>query len=267
MKNYIKTGLLATVSLFALNSCKMELEPYSDPNTYLAVTAETNDWGTVLDDQSLTYSFYGLDESITQDTIYFEVYIMGHLSDEDRFFTLKQVELAQDGSDEIYNAVAGTHYVSFDDESVSSLYFIPAGATSATVPVILKRDATLKENAYSLYIELTDNENFTVASPDTNNKLISLTEVMVKPSTWGDVVDYYIGDYGLRKHELMIMICDMYGFSFDAVMASINAQDSYCSYYVYYLQYGLTELEASGVDTTEYAEYGGQAVKFESSGF
>lgn len=269
MKNYIKTGFLAVASILTLSSCSMKLEPYSDTNSYIAVSIVTDQWGSVEDDQSLTYSFGGLDASITEDTVYFDIYVMGNISSEDRYFSFKQTEIVSEDSEEVLNAEAGVHYVPFDDTKLSSMYCVPADSTHASVPVVLKRSDALLTDTYQLQIELTDNDYFKAAATNTIFKLINICEKLVKPAAWGPAINYYIGNYGLRKHEIMIEICNANGVTVDAVLASLNDYDSLFNFYVNMLETGLTQIEQEkGTEyITEYIEYGGKPVNFESAGF
>ena len=43
------------------------------------------------------------------------------------------------------NAVAGTHYIAFDDPVLAEFYVVPAHSATAHIPVILKRDPSLQK--------------------------------------------------------------------------------------------------------------------------
>ena len=75
------------------------------------------------------------------DTVWLDVDIMGKLSAEDRPLALQQVMV--EGTK---NAVAGTHYIAFDDPVLAEFYVVPAHSATAHIPVILKRDPSLAES-------------------------------------------------------------------------------------------------------------------------
>ena len=156
-------------------------------------------------DSTVSRSFaYGADE-ITEDTVWLKVSIMGFTSDRDRPFVLKQVKTG--GQD----AVAGTHYVAFDDARLAGYYYIPKGETESLVPVIVKRDASLKKNDYPLRLTIEVNEYFALGSKEYLYKTITLADRLVRPDNWDRYVKSYygqtiLGDWGENKHKFIINV-------------------------------------------------------------
>lgn len=187
-KIFYMIGLMAAA---IFSSCEKDLPLYSDSQARLNFYYEGNRTSDSL--VSYSFSYHG---SVQEDTIWFEVLTMGFPADYDRAFELEQV----DG-----DAVAGTHYVSFDDATIKEKFFkVKANATSAKVPVVVLRDASLKEKQVKLVVKIKDNGIFAPGYDETNYKIVRITDKLSKPDAWGGAMDAYYGQYGLVKHQFMI---------------------------------------------------------------
>lgn len=132
------------------------------------------------------------------DTVWVQVETIGQLSQADREITFEQIQTS--GT----NAINGTHYVAFSDPTVKIHYKVPGGVATAKVPVILKRDATLKTTSVELYFKITENDNFKVVNPKRNRFKIIFTDKLSKPSNWAYYATAIFGVYGVVKHQFMI---------------------------------------------------------------
>jgi hypothetical protein len=129
------------------------------------------------------------------------------------------------------NAEPGVHYVAFDDPQVKAQYVIPAGASSASIPVILLRDPSLQEAARTLRITLVENAHFLLsANRDKLHRSIALVDKLAKPKQW---VSYFFGKYGEAKHRFMI---DTTGQAVDDKWFKKYFQEEYDGDYMAYLQ-------------------------------
>src|SRR5690606_15583252 len=100
-----------------------------------------------------TQTFVYLPSTVLIDTVFFDIYTMGHLSDRDRPFKIKQEQVKNAN-----NAIANVHYKSFDNSDALAQYVIKAGTSHSRVPIVLLRDASLRERAYVLKFVLEENE-------------------------------------------------------------------------------------------------------------
>jgi hypothetical protein len=153
-----------------------------------------------LRDTLKSYTFVYENASVLEDTVFFDIYTMGRVSNVDRPFQIKQIQI--EGAD---NCVAGIHYKSFDDPSVSKYYVIKADSTHQSVRVILLRDPSLKEKAYSLRIEIEANDNFSPGEMDKLWRRVDVADRLIRPNSWNTTIENsYLGKYSYVKHSWMV---------------------------------------------------------------
>jgi hypothetical protein len=191
MKNkFLKYFALAAV-IAVMSACERDLEKYnagSGLNFYYQNSSDT----------LVTYSFVYGSTVATSDTVWLKVQTMGFLSDEDREINVEQIATG------ISDAVAGTHYLSFDDASLKSYYIMPAGKSLDSIPVVLLRDASLKDTSVNLLIKIKTNSEFTLVNSDKNTVQVVFTDKLSKPSCWAYYAEGYFGTYGPVKHQWLI---------------------------------------------------------------
>jgi len=198
--------LIFALAIIALAACKKEpYKVYTDaaklqfgptPN-YIYIASHN------LGDTTKTYSFSYGSPTLIQDTVFFDIYIMGNPSTKDRPFTLQQVNLT-DGS---VNAVAGTDYKAFNDPTVSNAYVVKAGQTHALVPVVLLRSAGLKTNTVALKLKVVENGNFQPGDQALIWRKVIFTDRLSQPAAWNaSRTTNYLGAYSVVKHAYMIQI-------------------------------------------------------------
>lgn len=146
------------------------------------------------------YTFYYEPAAVLQDTVFFDIYAIGGTSGQDRAYTLEQVML--EGEE---NAVAGVHYKAFDDASLKNAYVIKAGEVHAFAPVIVLRDASLKNKSVKLQLQVKANDQF---QPGEIRKLwrrVELADQLSQPAAWNSTATtYYWGKYSQVKHSFMV---------------------------------------------------------------
>lgn len=199
MKQIIKY-ILVICPLIAIFSCKMDLATYDQPQNRLNFLYPSDTVGGVTSDTIIRFTFVYEPLETEYDTIWVPVRTMGYVTDKDR-----RVSIRQGQSDEP-KAVAGTHYVPFDDaELVSKHYWIRAGQNSALIPVVAIRDEQLKTKEYTLRLEIDPNEDFEQGYPSRSYRLIHISDILTKPSKWNAQIEHYFaGKYGPVKHQFMI---------------------------------------------------------------
>ncbi len=197
MKNKILTYLILAVIIATLSACEKSLEVY-DAGNGLIFYDEVASYETAVDTITISYSFIYAGSAVTQDTIWVDVETIGNLSDVDRTISIEQIETT--GT----NAVAGTHYIAFDDVSLAPYYVVEAGQTMASIPVVLLRDASLKTEDVTLLMQIQKNDDFTLTRPDRNTLKIIYSDQIAQPTNWAFYATYIFGDYGPVKHQWLI---------------------------------------------------------------
>lgn len=207
MRNNIYILLLLCVGL--LSSCEEELKPYDYSKNTLGFEYDRNQYNQIVDSiKRFTFVYQPLE--VVVDTIWIDVRTTGFVVDYDRPIKLKQVDFNDEDEqevegEELLQAESGIHYVPFDSPEVASLYYMPAGKNQTLLPLIVKRDVSLKETRRYLKIELEENEHFSESYIKNRGWIVELSDVLTKPSTWNGAIWYYFaGDYGKVKHQFMI---------------------------------------------------------------
>ena len=146
MKN--KFLILWMLSSVLLAACDEELTPYNVDTCWLGFDMENSA-------DTLVYrTFIYSGPQAETDTVWIPLKTIGKVVDYDR--PVKLVQLPVEDS----CAVAGKHFVAFDDAALHSCYIIPAGKTRTELPVVLKRDVSLKTDKVLIEIAIGENEYF-----------------------------------------------------------------------------------------------------------
>lgn len=199
--------LYAAGLLLLATACEKELPTFLDDECFLIFNygagKKTGNVNISENDRRGSYSFLmNAAEEQTRDTVWLKVNTLGKLSPDSRPLALIQVE---DTNRNVVNAVAGKHYVAFDDPALAELYRVPGDSAVAEVPVVVLRDPSLKEGDVALRITFGDNGWFKPGYPSFTTYTLTISDNLAKPQMWQVLsVDYYLGTYGLKKHELMI---------------------------------------------------------------
>lgn len=163
-------------------------------------------------------TFVYLNTNTLLDTVYFDIYAMGNVTDKDRAFSLKQEQV--NGQ---YNAIPGVHYKAFTDPDVAKNYVIKAGQAHSLLPVILIRDASLKTNSAVLKLNIIANENFQPGQSQLLWRKVVFTDRISRPAAWDDLsAKNWYGKYSSVKHKFMI---DNTGQKWDQDFLTLIGQD------------------------------------------
>lgn len=189
--------ILWVLPLFTLFACEEDLTPYDEDTCRLNFVYEPYTKSDTLIRRTFVYDV----DTRVYDTVWLEVETMGFLFDEDRAVKLEQVN----GDGEVPTAKSGVHYVAFDDPQVAGLSVVPAGQSKAKIPVILKRDVSLKNEEVMLKVRIGTNDFFQPGYPDYQLKTIMVSDILTQPKYWNFYTKYYFaGEYGFEKHKFMI---------------------------------------------------------------
>lgn len=190
--------ILGTVAFVVLAACQNEqYMVYEDdarlqfgPTPDKIYTAQSS-----YEDTLKNFSFLSVPSDKKVDTVYFDLYCMGRVSDVDRPYKLKQVVL-----DSVTNAEAGVHFMDFDDPNLEDMYVMPAHSSHALVPVIVLRDTSLSSKEYVLEFKIEENEYFKLGDSTLMWRRLIVADVVVKPTLWPDAL---FGRYSKVKHRFM----------------------------------------------------------------
>ena len=194
MKKLMKYTMLL-LPVFVLFACEDEVEVYKESTNRLNFVYEAYTKSDTLIPRTFVYD----PETKGFDTVWLEVTTMGYIVDQERKFVLEQVSTGEN------QAEADVHYIAFDKSLVEGLYVIPAGKNEARVPVVLKRDPSLKDKEVTLRIKIGSNENFEPGYSTLQEKVITIADILTQPRYWNFYASYYFaGKYGKVKHQFMI---------------------------------------------------------------
>ncbi len=164
---------------------------------------------------SVSFSFFLSENSVVEEIIWVDVQLTGMPSDKDRPLPIVQTNVGQPGA-----AVAGTHYVAFNDPSIATQIVMPANKVSVAIPVKVKRTPEMNTAEFRLDLAITTNDYFIAGIKDRTSYTIKITAQAVKPALW-DVANSYLSIFGPWGQEKMKFIINYVEFSdFDQVLTT-----------------------------------------------
>ena len=230
----IKYLALAAIVLTTATSCEKALEPYSNPDCYLNfrfVDSKGNDYQNediakipAIANVPILYNFktHG---SVQSDTVWIAAKTAGFVKDYDRDFDLEQIQV--EGA---LNAVPGVDDIAFDSPEGKNALVVKAGETLFKVPVIVLRSTTLQTQDVILKVRFKANENFKNGFTMMQERIISFTDRVSKPTVWDQCgMDDIFGPYGDMKFELMIEWSGK-SWSDEFILDNYNKDKAYLSY-------------------------------------
>lgn len=145
--------------------------------------------------------------TVTRDTIYIQVNTIGDMANYDREIALVQVP----ESGAVNAAVPGIHYVAMDDPSLKKLMVVKANTVKAMIPVVLLRDASLKEKSYRLKLQLSGNDQFGLGEIQRRSCVVVFSDRLERFYSWrvdSGVAPAFstFGKYSTVKHQFMVDI-------------------------------------------------------------
>lgn len=171
----------------------------NDPAIYFA-SQSANATNNITQHDSINHSFFIYGTDVTRDTVHILICTMGMPTEYDRSINLVQTNIGQADA-----AIAGTHFVAFDDPAVKDSLCIPAGKVSQMIPIIVLRDKSLASEQVRLELTLEANEHFRQGIDAWRNFVVTTTDEAVKPSNWDTFWKNYLGDsWGTEKMRLII---------------------------------------------------------------
>jgi hypothetical protein len=191
---FIYAVLLSALIAAACTENKM-LSYENDPAVYFA---GTGDAGV----DSINHSFFLLSTDIVKDTVFVRINTMGELSSQSRPVPVVQANVGAEGA-----AVAGVHYVSFDDPTLKPLLQVPAGKEFVNIPIVFIRDKSLDSTKVRIELALTTNDYFRPGVTEKQRFSLTTTDLVEKPGAWDTRWFIFLGkSWGPVKMRFLIDI-------------------------------------------------------------
>lgn len=128
MKKIIRYTLGLFVATFMMFGCKQQDAEMYENNPQLFFARGNDGYGQ---QDSIIHSFFLVAEGQDRDTVYVELATMGFPEN-----ITRPVNIVQTNTGEVNAAIAGTHYIAFDDPSIADQFAVAAGKVSVKIPVI-----------------------------------------------------------------------------------------------------------------------------------
>lgn len=181
---YIKSLILAVLTAVVAASCNYkESFVYNDSERINFTT------------DSLYYSFGTQPFSVEHTDMSIEVEIIGSPAGHDRKYRIRI-------NDELTTAAAGEHY-----DPLTEIHTLPAGASSAEIPVRIHRRSLDDETVYALCLELVATDDFMLGVIENQKLKICFTNRLDCPDWWTEL-SHWLGEYNIRKYQKFI---ELYG--------------------------------------------------------
>lgn len=169
---------------------------------------------------SIDYSFF-LAGSAQETEIWLQVNLTGNMAGVPRPFSIVQTNAEERGA-----ALAGVHYVAFDDPRMAAYLAFPPQATTTWIPIILTRHSSMDDRTFRLVLSIRPNGHFAEGikqgEKGQQTFVINVTAEAIKPATWDRNYDYAFGNWGKIKMRFLI---DQVGFSdFETDMGNLDVR-------------------------------------------
>lgn len=200
-KKYLVLFALA----LGLVACEKEEISLADSKPFVALVdmSTTSGRGT----QVYFNNFYYKGKDITTDTVWIKIMSRAALPTKDCKVKLyaynDSVNTLQANT---IRSTEGVQYESFNSDNMQKLLVLHKGAMYDSIPLVLKRDPSLKTGTYSITVRLGDTDDIQAADHKANKDNqhtfveIYVADGLAKPSNWPS----YFGNYGPVKHDFMI---------------------------------------------------------------
>lgn len=202
MKNKIIYGLcLWAAAGILFSSCQEQIVEKFDTKSSLSFFWDkyANNMLGVPQRDSTSFSFFYVASSLTEDQVWIDVRLTGVPSATDQPFKLTQLNAGKPRA-----AVAGKHYVAFDDPRMLQALVMPAGAIRVAIPVIVKKTSDMESAQFRLEIGFEPTDYFVPGLKTQSKFVVNMTAMAVKPSTWEYYYNLTFGEWGSEKMRFLI---------------------------------------------------------------
>jgi hypothetical protein len=219
----IYLGIIVLVLLLTMTTCEQKLMSYEGVEGVYFAVQHGSSWGV---ERTWPYQPYTDVEFVkipeNETTIQIKVMITGMFKNYDRPF---KVEINPDST----TAQLGIHY-----EPLPEGLFIPANATTAYVPVTLKRTPDLQTEMKSIGLRLVANEYFELSFPewdavpgftagtivskfDAGLHTVNINDFMVQPAVWIGSIQAggrEAGNWGAFSRKKLELMCKLFNLTY-----------------------------------------------------
>lgn len=176
--------LYISIFLITVIGCqKNEISLYSEkPAVYF-----TN----LTDQDSMVYSFAG--KNLETDTVYIDLKLLGNkLSQEMQY----KVQVNPSHT----SAIESLHFKKLED-----FYLFPSDVFDAKLPIILfNEDEELANRSFRISLDLLPTDDLDIGYPNRVSVHLVVTNQLIKPNYWDNLLFIYYGPYSKVKHEICI---------------------------------------------------------------
>ena len=230
-------------------------------------------------DEVYTFAYFASNKQI--DTVIINVMTIGDVVDYPRQINFEQVKkewiyvydetnpsVKVDSSyiDMEYPAEQGKHFEILGAEG--NVITMPANSSLLRLPVIVKRDPQLRDNAYKLTVKLNESKDFVEGNKGYTEKKIVISDKLERPTQWRDnnyYIETYLGNWSAVKHRFMI---DVTGEKWDndCIKKYIKGYDysAMNEYYMQKIRKALDEYNANPQNNPPLKDENGLVIEFPS---
>ncbi len=233
--------LLLTLPLFL--ACEQEQITVDNNIPYVSFYAPKGYYMKMV--QEYDYNFVYTKDDVKEDTIWIKIISRAALPSRNLKVALRAFNDTTDNLLSLPNAESGIHFKSFKE--MADKMILHKGRMLDSIPIVVLRDKSLKENGRRLTLRVADSEDIKAAdkkADDSGDKIfvvIYISDGYSEPSNWRWYMTQF-GRYGKVKHEFMIKDS---GQKWDAAFIEKLRQDYYDQiYYLYKFRNDLKELNA-----------------------
>ncbi len=198
---------LSILSLLLCWACEKDMEVYNEEgNDRLNFYYTYLTWGDTL----INSTFVFLPQEQTRDTVWFELETVGYVVNYPRAIAFEQIPV------DTNSAVAGKHYVAFDDSELKEAYVVPANSSRARIPLIVLKTGEMDSVEFTLRLKIKENEYFKPGFTDYQVRTVKISNILTQPSRWDFYAEYYFaGEYSPEKYRFMIDVAAEIGVILD----------------------------------------------------
>ncbi|MBD0824958.1 DUF4843 domain-containing protein [Aestuariibaculum marinum] len=233
-QNVLKITGALLLALIGFTSCSEDaIEPWKSSDYIHFAGGYTN-----------FFSFVYAGSDVQKDTVTFRLNIAGNISSKDRMFKVKQAKsygfiyeeddfgnIIDSAFIELPNqAKVGVHFEDFSNETL----IVPSDSLGAYFDVVLLRDQSLKDNDFSLSLEVEETTDFKPGNAALQKINLTISDKIVEPKLWrswyvgNTTVFSVMGYYGKVKHQLII---DATGQRWDDNFIQYELTEEYLVFY------------------------------------
>lgn len=186
MKKTIKAFAIATIAMSSLFGCKKNEQDakFKDVDR---INLEGSQQELAVAD-SVNFSFAPYPSTITSYNLTLVAKVGGTVADKDR-----EIKIEVDASKTTADP---------SEYALPSSFIIKAGTVVSNIPIILKRSVRIASRSVKLTLKTVSNTEFQLGQKSSFTFI--WTDDVIRPSTWSNGFQFYLGNYSKVKHRLIL---------------------------------------------------------------